>query len=100
MLVLLQEGKPVAFASTSLSEAEDNSAPIEKEMLAVVHGFEKFLHYTYGHFVNVITDHKPLVNIRDKPLSRAPMHLQAMLMRTQEYHLYTEPQIGQRHPRG
>lgn len=84
--VIMQEGKPVAFASRSLSESEKNYAQIEKEMLAVVYGLEKFHHYTYGRFVNVVTDHKPLVYIREKPLFRAPKRLQAMLMRTQEYH--------------
>ena len=66
--VLLQEGKPVAFASRSLSETEQRYAPIEKEMLAVVYGLEKFHHYTYGRKVDVITDHLPLVSISTKPL--------------------------------
>ena len=39
---LLQGGKPIAFASRSLSECERRYAQIEKEMLAVTYGLEKF----------------------------------------------------------
>lgn len=83
--VLTQEGRPVAFASRTLSSTERNYAQIEKEMLAAVHGLEKFHHYTYGRHVHVITDHKPLVSIVVKPLSKAPRRLQSMLLRTQAY---------------
>ena len=43
---LLQDGKHVAFASRSLPSSERNYAQLEKEMLAVVFGLEKFHHYT------------------------------------------------------
>ena len=82
---LLQEGKPVAFASRSLSASERNYAQIEKEMLAVVFGLEKFHQYTYGRQLMIVTDHKPLVSISKKPLSKAPKRLQALLLRTQVY---------------
>ncbi|XP_046560092.1 uncharacterized protein K02A2.6-like [Haliotis rubra] len=79
--VLLQEGRPVAYASHSLTDAERRYAQIEKELLAVVFGLQKFHHYTYGRHVSVITDHKPLVAIYQPgttipiadTLSRAPL---------------------------
>ncbi|GAB1598786.1 hypothetical protein Ahia01_000155800 [Argonauta hians] len=83
--VLLQEGRPVAFASRSLTDTERNYAQIEKEMLAVTFGLEKFHQYTYGRRVTIITDHKPLVSIMKKPLSKAPNRLQSFLLRTQKY---------------
>ena len=83
--VMMQEGRPVAFASRTLSPAERNYAQIEKEMLAVKFGLEKFHHYTYGRPVTVVTDHKPLVSIRMKPLAKAPKRLQNMLLNTQKY---------------
>lgn len=83
--VLTQEGRPVAFASRTLSSTERNYAQIEKEMLAAVHGVEKFHHYTYGRQVHVIIDHKPLVSIVGKPLSKAPKRLQSILLRAQAY---------------
>ena len=58
---LIQEGHPVAYASRALSAAE-----IEKELLTVVFGLEKFHRYTYGRQVKVQSDHKPLEIIGDK----------------------------------
>jgi len=83
--VISQDGKPVAYASRSLSDAERRYAQIEKEMLSVVFGLKKFHHYTYGRDVVVTTDHKPLVAIKAKPLSKAPRRLQQMLLTAQEY---------------
>ena len=45
---LIQEGKPVAFASRALTHAEKQYAQIEKELLAIVYGTERFYQYTYG----------------------------------------------------
>ena len=53
--------------------------------MAVCYGLTKFHQYTFGRDVNVITDHKPLVSIVLKPLSKAPRRLQNLLLRTQEY---------------
>lgn len=83
--VQTQEGRPVAFTSRTLSSTEKNYALIDKEMLAAVHGLEKFHHYTYGRQVHVITDHKPLVSIVGKPLSKAPKRLQSVLLWAQAY---------------
>ena len=54
-------------------------------MLSVLFGLSKFHHYTYGRDVTVVTDHKPLVAIRAKPLGKAPKRLQHMLLKSQEY---------------
>lgn len=83
--VLTQEGRPLAFASRSLSDTERRYAQIEKEMLAIVYGLEKFHHYVYGRHINVHTDHKPLVSISQKPISKAPKRLQSLILRTQMY---------------
>ncbi len=64
--VLLQEGQPVAFGSRSLTECQKRYAQIEKELLAIVYGCEKFHQYVYGKTVQVETDHKPLETVFKK----------------------------------
>ena len=83
--VISQNGQLLAFASRALSRAEVNYAQIEKELLAVLFGLEKFRQYTYGHPVRVQSDHKPLESIMKKPLHMAPRRLQRMLLRLQGY---------------
>ena len=83
--VLLQDGKPIAFASKSLSETEKRYANIERELLAVVFGCERFHTYVYGAKFQVDSDHKPLEMITQKSLRSAPPRLQRMLLRLQPY---------------
>ena len=79
---LIQDGKPVAFATRSLSSAEKNYAQIEKELLAIVSASEKFHQYVYGHgSITVESDHKPLEYIWKKPLSKTPPRLQRLMLR-------------------
>ena len=84
---LLQNGHPIAYASRSLTPTEVQYAQIEKELLAIVFGVEKFEGYTYGRKVLVETDHKPLDNIMKKSLLDAPKRLQRMLLRLQKFDL-------------
>ena len=83
--VIMQEGKPVEYASRALTRAEKNWAQIEKEALAVVYGLERFDQYTYGRDVVIENDHKPLMNILKKPLSQAPKRLQNLIIRLHRY---------------
>ncbi|KAL9961977.1 hypothetical protein ACROYT_G031026 [Oculina patagonica] len=46
--VLLQEGRPIEYASRALTPPEINWAQIEKEALSVLYGLERFDQYTYG----------------------------------------------------
>ena len=59
----LQDGvptnlRPVAYISKSLSEAEQNYANIEHELLGAVFAIETFKCFTYSRLTNIITDHK------------------------------------------
>lgn len=60
---LLQDGRPVAYGSKSLTEAQINYGQIEKEFLAILMACKKFHYYIYGQKVTVETDHKPLVSL-------------------------------------
>jgi len=82
---LFQENKPIAFASKALTPAETRYANIERELLAVVYGCEKFHSYLYGRSFVVKTDHRPLEQIHKKNLMQAPPRLQRMLLRLQPY---------------
>lgn len=83
--VLLQEEQPVAYASRSLTAAEERYAQIEKETLAIVFALERFHQYVYGRKVEVLTDHKPIVAIVKKPFSKCPPRIQRFLLRMQNY---------------
>ena len=67
--VLLQEGQPIAYSSTSLTETQKRYFQIEKELLAVQFGLLRFQKYVNGQSVIVETDHKPLVGLLDKPIA-------------------------------
>ena len=82
--VLLQDGKPIAYASKSLSETEINYAQIEKELFAIVFGCKRFHQYLYGRQFVVESDHKPLESIIKKPLAAAPPRLQRMILQLQK----------------
>ena len=82
---LMQDGKPIAYASKALSDAETRYANIERELLAVVFGCERFHTYLYGISFTVESDHKPLEMIQRNPLTAAPPRLQRMLLRLQPY---------------
>jgi hypothetical protein len=93
--VLLQKSgddwRPVAFASRSMSSAEQHYAQIEKEALALTWACEKFAMYLLGKRFEIETDHKPLV-----PLLGS-RHLDTLLLDRFDYsighvpgkHLYT-----------
>ena len=58
--MVLQDRKPVAYASKVLTATQEAYAQIEKEALALVFGCERFHQYLYGRDFVAETDHKPL----------------------------------------
>ncbi|CAC5394823.1 unnamed protein product [Mytilus coruscus] len=91
---VMQENRPVAYTSRALNDTETRYAQIEKELLSVIFGLEKFHSYTYGRTVNVISDHKPLESIMKKPLHAAPKRLQRMPLRLQKYDIIMQYRPG------
>lgn len=83
--VLLQDGRPIEYASRPLTSAEMNYAQIEKELLAIAIGCTRFHQYLYGRHFHMESDHKPLEAIFKKPLAQAPPRLQRFMLRLQRY---------------
>ena len=84
---LLQNNKPIAFASKALTDAEHRHANIEREMLAAVFGAEQFRTYIYGWSFMIESDHKLLESISRKNLADMPAQLQYMMLCLQGYDL-------------
>ena len=68
-------------------DTETRYANIERELLAIVYGCEKFHTYLYGRTFVMETDHKPLEMITLKNLTAAPACVQRMLLCLQQYDL-------------
>ena len=79
---LLQERQLIAYGVWGRTSAEQNYVQIEKEMLVIVVGGEKFDYYIYGHKTYAETDHKPFTK---KLVRYAPKRLQRMLLHYQKY---------------
>jgi hypothetical protein len=83
---LMQDGKPVAYASRSLTECESKYVPLELECLAILFGTEKFDQYIFGHpDVTIHTDRQPLPTIFKKPVFKASRRIQSMMLSLQRY---------------
>lgn len=83
---VIQSNGVVAYASRALTSAEQKYAQIEKEMLAVVFGCERFHKLLYGNpSITIESDHKPLENIMKKPIHAAPLRIQRMMLKLQPY---------------
>ena len=55
-VVILQNSKPVMFASRALTGAEKNYQNLERECLATIWGMEKFHYFLYGKKFTLETD--------------------------------------------
>ena len=82
---IIQDGQLIAFEIKSLTDMETCYANIKRELLAIMYGCEKFHTYLYGRIFIVETDHNPLEMISLKNLITAPVRLQRMLLRLQQY---------------
>ena len=59
---LMQDGKPIEYASSSLALTERRCTQIEKELLSIVFG-SRTIRSVNGRKMTIETDHKPLATI-------------------------------------
>ncbi|CAH2091003.1 unnamed protein product [Euphydryas editha] len=62
--------KLIACVSRTMNDFELNYGQTEKELLAIHFGTKKFHNYIYGSHIDIQTDHKPIVSIMCKQISK------------------------------
>ena len=83
--VILQNLKPVMFASRALTGAEKNYQNLERECLAMIWGMEKFHYFLYGKHFTLETNQKPLVSIYRKHMVEISPRIQRLVVRSFPY---------------
>jgi hypothetical protein len=82
----------VYYASKTLNEAQMNYTTTEKELLAVVYGFEKFRSYLLGTKVTVFTDHAAIKYLLSKKDAKPRLIRWVLLL--QEFELEIKDRKG------
>ena len=83
--VLLQNSKPVMFASRALTGSERNYQNLEREYLATIWGMEKFHYFLYGKEFTLETNQKPVVLIYRKHMVEISPRIQRLVVRSFPY---------------
>lgn len=82
---LTQKSSVVSFASKSLTDTEKKYSQFEKELHAIVLGCCHFHQYLCGRLFTIITDHKPLEILLNRPINKSSPRLRRMLLQIQPY---------------
>ena len=82
---LLQEEKPVYFASKALTDAQQGHVAIESESLAIALAMKKFHHFLYASHFFLEMGQKSLEEILFKSIYQATSRLQTILIRILPY---------------
>ena len=83
--VILQDSRPVMFASRAMTGAEKNYQNLERECLVTIWGMEKFHYFLYGKQFTLETDQKPLVSIYMKHMVEILPRIQRLIVRSFPY---------------
>ena len=83
--VILQNSKPVMFASRALTGSERNYQNLERECLVTIWGMEKFHYFLYGKEFTLETNQKPLVSIYRKHMVEISPRIQRLVVRSFPY---------------
>ena len=94
--ILIQEGRPVVYASRALTPVEQRYSQLEREALAVIWSCEHLNIYLQGSSFRCLTDHKPLLGIWQK--ANPPPRLARWALRLQPYSMSLEYRPGHDNP--
>ena len=62
-LVPIGKDRPIAFASKTQAQGNQNYSHLKKDVLAVIFRVKKFNEYYLGRLLTHQTDHKPLLGV-------------------------------------
>jgi hypothetical protein len=68
-VVLMQEGRPLAFTNKQLSERNMGKSIYEKEMLSILHALDLWCPYLLGKHFQIKTDHQSLKYFLEQHIS-------------------------------
>ena len=77
--MISQEGKPIAFFSRKLNNAQKNYTTTEKELLSIVECIKEFCNILFGYQIIVYSDHKNLVHAATVSQSQRVMRCRMIL---------------------
>ena len=86
----------VQYASRSLSDTEKRYSQIELEALAGDFGCKTFHLFLYGIPFKMVTDHKPLESVFNKPSHATSIRVQRIVNRMLDYDFVVEYRSGKR----
>lgn len=88
----------ISYASRALTDVESRYSQTEREALAVVWACEHYHLYLFGHHFTVLSDHKPLEGIYNKPTSRTSSRIERWNLRLQAYDFTLKYRPGSDNP--
>jgi len=86
---------PIHFVSRQLTSAEKNYTMTEQEGLVVIFSLKKFRHYLLGYKAKIVTDHKALTYLVNKPNPSGRLARWLLLMEEFDIDIVHRP--GRRH---
>ena len=94
--LLIQENRPICYASRALSDVEQRYSQTEREALSVIWACEHFDVFIRGSKVAITTDHRALLTIWNKP--NPPARIARWALRLQPYQIEMKYTPGKNNP--
>lgn len=83
--VIIQNERPVAYISRTLTPIEQRYSQIERECLSIIFAVTRLKQYLTGINFVLTTDHKPLLQIFQKPIDKLSSRLQRWVLSIQHF---------------